>query len=192
MSAVILPAAKQRTWTEKEYLDLPGGKLIEFDNGMIEVLPMPTPRHQRIVFRLQKALAEFVEARSCGEVLAAPLPVRVGSRKYREPDIMFRRSSDVDLESDQEPKFWDQVELAVEVTSEGAKNRNRDLVTKRREYASAGILEYWIVDTEQLKVTVLVLRGTAYVETGVLGIDDTIRSTALPGFEFPVAKVFAK
>ena len=40
----------QGTWSEDEYLDLPGNHLIEFNEGHLEVLPMPTPYHQMIAF----------------------------------------------------------------------------------------------------------------------------------------------
>ena len=42
-----------------------------------------------------------------------------------------------------------------------------DLVDKRRDYAEAGIPEYWIVDPRGETITVLGLRRGAYLEQGV-------------------------
>lgn len=41
---------------------------------------------------------------------------------------------------------------------------DRDLVTKRREYAQAGIPEYWIVDPRTETILVLHLAGASYRE----------------------------
>ena len=53
----------------------------------------------------------------------------------------------------------DGADLAIEVVSEGAEARERDLETKRAEYARAGISEYWIVDPQESRITVLTLDG---------------------------------
>ena len=62
--------------------------------------------------------------------------------------------------------FWERPDLVIEIVSEN--NRRHDLVTKRDEYARAGIPEYWIVDPEEETITVLVLkpRRKTYVEHG--------------------------
>ena len=39
----------QGTWTADEYLALDTNHLIEFSDGVLEVLPMPTEQHQLIV-----------------------------------------------------------------------------------------------------------------------------------------------
>lgn len=52
------------------------------------------------------------------------------------------------------------VRLAVEVLSPS--NRTTDLVTKRVDYAAAGIPSYWLVDPEVPSVTVLELEGNSY------------------------------
>jgi hypothetical protein len=38
----------QGYWDEDDYLHLPGRRLIEFADGSIEVLEMPSERHQRL------------------------------------------------------------------------------------------------------------------------------------------------
>ena len=45
--------------------------------------------------------------------------------------------------------------LVVEIVSPGPENANRDYRYKRSEYAARGIVEYWVVDPHQEKVTIL-------------------------------------
>jgi Uma2 family endonuclease len=82
-------------------------------------------------------------------------------------------------------------DLVVEVVSEGEKSRERDLVTKRAEYAKAEISEYWIVDPEEQNITVLVLDQGSYGLHGKFGQNETATSVLLSGFQVRVADVFA-
>ena len=190
MSIAALPIPITEVWTEDEYLDLPGGQFVEFDHGRVEVLPMPTMLHQKVAQRLLRALEDFVDARGLGDVLAAPFPVKVGDEQYREPDVVFRRSSSVELD-ERVTRFWDHVELVIEVLSDGSKNRARDLVTKRREYADARIAEYWIVDLDVNEITVLSLQGDDYIESGRYRMSQTARSVVLPQFAVAVQSIIA-
>jgi len=177
----------QGDWTEQEYLALDTNKLVELSDGCLEVLPMPTIFHQRIVDYLRDLLKAFVAAHLKGEVRVAPLPVHLWSGKFREPDIIYfqpRRVKDIHGQ----PEGAD---LVVEVVSEGEENRQRDLVTKPQEYAKAGIFEYWIVDPQERQITVLVLEGETYRERGVFGSGTTATSVLLAGFTASVDAVFA-
>ncbi len=77
----------QGLWTEAQYLRLTDqtNHLIEFTDGVIEVLPMPTDRHQVILLFLYDLFKAFMEVLG-GKVLVAPLRVRIRSGKYREPE----------------------------------------------------------------------------------------------------------
>lgn len=59
----------------------------------------------------------------------------------------------------------------------------RDYVTKRREYASAGVAEYWIVDRAQRRITVLRLQDGQYVEHGQFGEGQNATSYRFAGFQ---------
>ncbi|MBC7820465.1 MAG: Uma2 family endonuclease [Planctomycetaceae bacterium] len=180
----------QGAWSKYDYLDLPGNQLVEFDNGRIEVLPMPSIRHQVVLGNIFVSLRVHVQSLQLGTVLCAPMPVLVAPLKFREPDIVFTRSAAPE-ESDGD-KYLEDAELVIEIVSEGASNRKRDLIDKRADYARAGIAEYWVVDPEPQEVTVLRLQSSEYADSDPLGISDVVRSTVVPGFEIPVAKVFAK
>ena len=59
----LLPA--QGSWSEEEYLVLTDhrSRLVEFTDGFLEVLPMPTDKHQSVLKFLFLAFFGFVEPR---------------------------------------------------------------------------------------------------------------------------------
>jgi Uma2 family endonuclease len=176
----------QGDWSEKEYLALDTNHLIEFSNGHLEFLEMPETSHQRIVGFLYVTLLGFVTPSQLGEVLFAATKVRLWSRKFREPDIVFmlaeHRSRIGEL-------FWKGADLVMEVVSS---DRQHDYKTKRVEYAKAGISEYWIVDPQEKKITVLRLDGKRYAVHGEF-LEGTVATSALlSGFNVEVNAVFAK
>src|SRR5215213_1963739 len=79
--------ALQGSWSDAQYLRLSAqtNRLIEFTDGVLEVLPMPTRKHQAISRLLFLLLLPLVQARG-GTVFYAPLRMQVRPGKYREPD----------------------------------------------------------------------------------------------------------
>lgn len=176
----------QGSWTEEQYLTITDStsRLLEFDNGVIEVLPMPTPEHQKILALLYELFVAFVRPRG-GIVLFSPLRVLVRPHKYREPDLVVLRDKD---DPRQNERYWTGVDLALEVVS--PKGPKRDTKLKRAEYARAGIPEYWIVNPLDDTVTVLVLEGDIYSELGVFRRGERAVSRLFEGFEVSVDAVF--
>jgi Uma2 family endonuclease len=185
--ALLFPPQGQ--WSEDEYLSLQNRTnwLVELSDGRIEVLPMPNPLHQRIALYLYLALRASVLATSRGEVLVAPLPVRLKPGKYRDPDIAFFKPGRIP-DPECQPEGAD---LVIEVVSDDEEDRRRDLVTKRQEYAEACIAEYWIVDPKTETISVLVLDGNEYRLHGEFRPGETATSVLLPDFSVDVKATFA-
>lgn len=181
--ARLFPAQGQ--WDEDEYLTLDTNHLIEFSHKSLEVLQMPTWSHQRLVIVVFQLLAQFVTRRRLGEAILAPLRIQLWPGKYCEPDIVFMLNEHADRRGE---AFWRGADLVMEIVSPD--DRQRDLVTKRREYALAGIPEYWIVDGELQSIAVLTLAGESYAVHGAFGPGEQADSVLLPGFVVDVAEVF--
>jgi Uma2 family endonuclease len=182
--AALLP--DQGEWSEEDYLWLTNhtNRLIEFSNGRIEVLPMPTEKHQAILSYLFLAFHAFVHPIG-GKVFFAALRLRLRTGKFREPDLLLLRSADDPRRGN---AYWEGADLVVEVVSPD--DPNRDLVKKRREYAQAGIPEYWIVNPQTETIAVLRLEGAKYREHGLFGRGTTATSALLAGFEVGTDAVF--
>jgi Uma2 family endonuclease len=82
--------------------------------------------------------------------------------------------------------FWEGADLAMEVVSDDPKDVLRDYVEKAQDYAAARIPEYWIIDREQQRIRVLVLKGDAYELHGDFLPGSTATSVVLPGFSVSV------
>ena len=176
----------QGAWSESEYLSLQTNKLIEFTDGCLEFLPMPNLFHQYIVKFLFQMLTAHAKAQRLGDVLFAPLPVRLGPGIIREPDVIFLRPGRTpDLDGPAEG-----ADLLMEVVSEGVEARQRDFESKRKEYADAKVADYWIVDPQERAITMLSLDGSNYRVHGQFTADTQGTSVLLPGFAISVAEVF--
>jgi Uma2 family endonuclease len=178
----------QGNWTEDEYLALSTNRLVEFSDGLVEVLPMPTTSHQATLLFLLRALLAFVEPRALGTASFAGIRVRLWKGKFREPDVVFLLAQHADRIGEQ---FWQGADLVMEVVSGDDKDRERDLEIKPKEYARAGIPEYWIVDPQEEQITVLRLKGKKYVEHGKFGRGEQAKSALLKGFAVDVDAALA-
>jgi len=176
----------QGMWTEEQYVKLTNqtNHLIEFSDGEIEVLSMPTRSHQLLVRWLFLALYAFLQPRG-GLVLFAPLRLQIRPGKQREPDILLVRDSG---DPRNQEAFWLGADVVVEVVSPD--DPERDTKLKRADYAETAIPEYWIVNPLDETVTVLVLANATYVEHGVFRRGEQASSQLLDGFSISVSEMF--
>ena len=176
----------QGEWSEEDYLWLTNhtNRLVEFSDGRIEVLPMPTDQHQTILLYLYGLFLAFLQSLG-GKVLVAPLRLRLKSGRFREPDLLLLCSAN---DPRRRNDYWTGADLVLEVVSPD--DPRRDIVKKRREYAQASIPEYWIVNPQTETITVLRLAGPAYVEHGVFGRGAVATSAGLASFTVSVDGVF--
>jgi Uma2 family endonuclease len=179
----------QGQWTEEEYLALNSNHLVELSDGRLEVLPMRTMSHQLLVGYLYDLLLAFVSATNLGTVLFAALRVRLWRSKICEPDVVFMRKEHADRMGED---FWKGADLVMEVVSDDPEDRRRDLEIKRREYAGAGIAEYWIVDPREGRILVLRLAGKRYVVHGEFARGAVASSHMLSGFTVEVTEALSR
>jgi Uma2 family endonuclease len=104
--------------------------------------------------------------------------------KLREPDLVFMAADHENRISEQ---YWGVPDLVLEVVSPGT--RRLDEVTKVKEYAEAGVREYWIVDAESETIALHVLAGRQFELRARAEKGETVRSEILVGFEVSVDDV---
>lgn len=172
---------------EEDYLWLTdhARRPIEFVDGSIEVLPMPTRSYQVLLKFLLRLFEAAIEPAG-GIVLFAPLRLRLRPGKFREPDLLLLLNATDPRNGE---RYWTGADLVLEIVSPD--NPERDLCEKRREYAEAGIREYWIVNPLDRSVTVLTLAGDTYQQHGRFTIGTTATSALAPQLAVSIGDLFA-
>jgi Uma2 family endonuclease len=181
----------QGGWSEEDYLSLTDStsRLIEFTDGQVEFLAMPTEAHQLILAFLFEALRDFVRGKELGLVLFAGLRVQLRPGMIREPDLVFISKDNFRHRGS---RYWTGADLVMEVVSPDDASRRRDLEQKVAEYADAGIREYWIVDPKEETIQVLTLAPEthSFTKSGNYAAGQSATSKQLPGFALDVKRVF--
>ena len=178
--------ALQGTWSAEQYLRLSDrtNRLFEFTDGQLELLPMPTDKHQVVVALLYRVLFPYME-RIGGVVLFAALRLHVRESKFREPDLMALLDAN---DPRRDNRYWRGADLVIEVVNED--DPERDTIVKRAEYSEGHIPEYWIVNPLDDTFTVLKWAGGSYAEHGVFRRGEAATSPLLPDFTVQVSDIF--
>jgi Uma2 family endonuclease len=173
-------------WSEAEYLAYANrfARLVEYLDGKVVILDMPTPNHQRLVLRLYDCLQAWAVGHGA-ETLVAPMPVRLGPGHFREPDVMLYAA---DRRSAVKDQFGGPPDLVVEVLSPGT--ARQDSGAKMLEYAAAGIPEYWLVDPQRRELVLHTLSAERYGPGRTVAVGDQADSTRLHGLRCAVADLF--
>ena len=173
--------------TYGQYCLLPeDGNQYELFDGELVMTPSPTRRHQEIVGKLYRRLAEFVDDRSLGEVYIAPLDTIFDQYNVLQANILFvskERLAEVGRE-----RIEGAPDLVVEVLSPST--FHKDLRRKMRVYSQFGVREYWIVDPEVRSVELYTRAGEGLQLAQRFSTQETFECRLFPGFRFPVESPF--
>ena len=106
---------------EEVYLALETNRLIEFDNGTVEVLPAPTDRHQAILAFLFLALRGLADIEGASSVLPPCVCVCGTVSSGSRISCIYRSDADTCEEnaSGKEPTWWWRSSASVMGTENG-------------------------------------------------------------------------
>ena len=137
---------KEEIYTIDDIYALPEGQRAELIDGKIYYMAPPGRTHQKISWKLHQAIANYIDSKDgkC-EVYAAPFAVFLNKDdiNYVEPDI----SVICDLSKLDEKGCHGAPDWIIEIVSPSSKPR--DYMTKLFQYRTAGVREYWIVDSDK-------------------------------------------
>lgn len=186
-SADNITGAVQGGWTYPHYLSLPeDGNRYEIIEGVLYLMPSPTPKHQKVIGKLQYWLYQAVELKGLGEVYTAPLNVILSFQDVVQPDIMIILKSNAGIITTR--NIEGSPDLVIEVTSPSTVGYDRD--EKKRAYAKAGVKEYWLVDPATETIEVLVLETGNYKSAGAYRGAVTLPTKVIPKFKANVEVFF--
>jgi Uma2 family endonuclease len=184
----MLPLPEKERYTYTDYVQLPEGAPYELIHGELLMSPSPSTVHQRILRRLARALDAFIEQDGHGEILFAPMDVRLSEEDTVQPDLIFIAADRRDLIGEQ--AIEGAPDLIVEILSPST--AYRDLTIKKRLYEEHGVNEYWIVDPEQQTVEVFELADGRFMQHARVVEKGTAASKRLDGFQIDLTDLFQR
>ena len=166
----LLPATEQRC---------------ELHKGVVYLMPEASVDHQFLTQLLWKYLFDALTASGIAYAYT-PVNLVLSDDTYVAPDIIVVRAGREDIIGP--VRVYGAPDIVEETLSS---DRERDLVTKRRQYAAAGIPEYWILDGAADTLTVLALGSDGrYRERAILTAADILTTPLFPQFSLPLAQLF--
>lgn len=158
----------------------------EILEGEEYMTPSPVTKHQAIVLRLARILADHADRRGLGTVMVAPVDIVFSRTCVLVPDLLFVAAGRLDRIGERFVKG--PPDLAIEVTSPSTAPVDRG--RKLEIYRKRGVREYWIVDA-QVEVVELhefdLPRRTRIFKEGQAFV-----SARFPGLKLKVDAVFGK
>ncbi|MCP5502804.1 MAG: Uma2 family endonuclease [Leptospiraceae bacterium] len=182
---VITCISSDKEYNEHHFELLPEMAPYQLIEGRIIFMYSPSFRHQQVSMNLSYLIKNFLMENPIGEVVTAPLDVRLDEKNVVQPDILFvsiRRSNII------ERKIMGAPDFIIEILSPG--NANYDKKTKLGLYGRFLVQEYWIVHPEEEWIEVYHNKAGIMWKQQTAKIGDMIVSKAIEGFQLNVEKVF--
>ena len=174
-------------YSYEEYLEIAGEeeteKKYELIDGQIYLMNSPFFKHQLAVNEIFGQFYNYFKGKPCIP-LTAPFDV-----KLHDEDKTFKEDPNVvqpdilvicDREMINEKGSYDgKPTLVVEVLSESTKSK--DMMLKSNLYMRSGVLEYWIVDTDNRQVTVYSFEKNKLKSNKTFSKEEPVESFAFEG-----------
>lgn len=158
----------------------------ELINGVLIVSPLPSvmeadPNEE--LGRWIRNYQEFDQRGSVVDITLAERIIRIGANRRRPDRIIW-------IGLGRMPRRGDKPGVIVEFVSSRKRDRERDYETKRDEYMSIPVKQYWIIDRFE-RVMVVFTRQGGRIKKQVIAASQVFKTDLLPGFELPLAKLLA-
>ncbi|OKH11414.1 hypothetical protein NIES208_17380 [[Limnothrix rosea] IAM M-220] len=169
--------------TLEEYLQFDDGseKNYELEDGVLREMPPESELNKNIALWLLLYFAGLgIPPSQLSNKTEITVPGLKASSRF--PDLMvLSKVGAIALKGASRSTIFSDMpapEIVVEVVSPGRENSVRDYRHKRAQYQARGIQEYWIVDPQAEKVTILTLNEWLYDEA-IFTKDQAIASAFL-------------
>jgi Uma2 family endonuclease len=150
----------------------------EWVNGKVVLLSPDSFPHGRIFRFLLGVLGAYVEERHLGEVAGPNFMMKMDAiPSGRMPDILFMTREQMEQRL-KHTHLNEAAALAVEIVSPESVDRDED--EKFREYAKAGVREYWLINPMRQAAAFFELKRGRYEPLPVQ--DGVVRSRVVDGF----------
>ena len=164
------------------------GYRYEIIEGELFVSTSPGLTHQMVSDNLLVLIRSFLKTNPIGTVVSTPGLI-LNNFSGVIPDLVFfsREQRDTIVKND---RLHGPPALVVEILSPGSTNIRRDRIAKLQLYAKHGVPEYWLVDPRLMTLERYVDQGSSLVLLETLRYEDSLSTTALPGFSCQMSEIF--
>ncbi len=145
----------QGQFSVKDVENIPEEYKVELINGFIWLMSQPGIKHQVAASFFNVEIGMYIKKNKGGcTVMQTPALIfdnKNISNTYLVPDVAVVCNKE-NIGKNGIINFAD---FIIEIVSPGVKNRKHDYRTKAKIYTEAGVKEYWVVDIERQRVTVI-------------------------------------
>lgn len=165
----------------------------EWNNGRLELMPSTNYGQSQLYFWFLDLLNRFLLAHPIGRMIGLKFGFRlalINRIAIRRPDLAVVLNTNTIPLGDKDRSYRGIFDLCVESLSDYTEQEViRDTITKRQEYAEAGVKEYYILDKSGQESAFYHLNADG-VYVPIQPINGVIRSHVLPGFQFRLADLY--
>ena len=159
----------------------------EWNNGYLEEKPASDYLTYQIYAWFVELLSHFLRVEPIAKMVGLEMGFRMalpGRVVIRKPDLGVARNDNAVPLEPLDRSFHGVFDLCIEALSDSTQGeRERDEVTKKREYATGGVPEYYILHHDEDRLGFYTLTGNGIYRPMPSG-DGIVRSRILPGFQF--------
>jgi Uma2 family endonuclease len=182
--------SEQVYWAE--YYDR-GDVSYEWNNGYLEEKPVADYAQFCLYLWFLGLVKDYLHVRPVGRMIGLEMGFRMAFLNrvvIRKPDLAVVLNTNPGPLHDKDRSYRGIFDLCIESLSDSTqKEVERDTVTKRLEYAAAGVREYFILD-EQRRETAFYQLTSSGVYVPIRAVGGVIHSNVLPGFRFRLADLY--
>lgn len=163
---------------------------MEFINGEIHIMSSPSVNHQAILGNLHVLFKEFFKGKKC-RPFVAPFDVHFRKKDIKDPDVMqpdLIVLCDMENNINVKGRYMGTPALTLEILS--SSTRSIDMVYKLNTFMMSGVVEYWIVDIKNKRITVYNFIDLQVDKMEVYKAGDKVLSAAFEGFSVDVGEIF--
>ncbi|HAM81101.1 type II toxin-antitoxin system prevent-host-death family antitoxin [Ornithinibacillus bavariensis] len=182
---------KKATYEEFLQLNQETEDRYEYIDGEIYWLSSPKTAHQRTITELFGIFYNHFQGKGCTPFVA---PYDIELRRTTEninivqPDIMI--ICDLDEHLNENDYYKGVPSLVVEVLSKST--QRKDLIKKLDLYMSCGVEEYWIVNPENMEVTIYHFEENNISSSSTYKNGETAKSFIFDGLGAEISRIFKK
>lgn len=189
MNMIATPPPMQPAMTLEQFFEKHAGDNVEFINGQVVKLPMPTRNHGEVCFNTAFYLGQHVKGNDLGRIATndsfVQVPTPDDPTRVRGADVCYFSYSRLPKGVSLDARMDVSPELIVEIMSPA--DLWTEVFTKVKEYLASGVQAVIVLNADRRSASVC---RPGPNQQDSFATDTLTLPDVLPGFAVPVARLF--